>query len=143
MYKLHPQLNADTVKLGHFDLSDVLLMNNASLPWIILVPRRDNISEWHSLDKVDQLQLHHESMLTSELLMQEFNGDKLNIGALGNLVPQLHLHHIVRYQNDPVWPQPVWGKLMPKPYSQADLKQIVERINKRLSTQERLHFTSI
>lgn len=142
MYKLHPQLSADTIKLGQFDLSDVLLMNNAILPWLILVPRRDNISEWHLLDSAEQLQLHHESMLVSELLMQEFNGDKLNIGALGNLVPQLHLHHIVRYQNDPAWPQPVWGKLSHKPYTKTELKKIVKRINKLLFTQERLNFSS-
>jgi diadenosine tetraphosphate (Ap4A) HIT family hydrolase len=143
MYKLHSQLNADTIKLGQFDLSDVLLMNNANLPWVILVPRRDNIAEWHSLDKTDQLQLHHESMLVSELLIKEFKGDKLNTGALGNLVPQLHLHHIVRYQNDPAWPQPAWGKLTPKPYTNTQAKTMAKRINKHLSAQKQLKFISM
>lgn len=140
MFKLHSQLNADTITLGSLKLSQVLLMNNASLPWVILVPRKENVSEWHALSKEDQLQLHHESMLISELLMQEFKGDKMNIGALGNLVPQLHVHHIVRYKNDPAWPQPVWGNLQSNSYSKYALAQRSQRIQQLLSSQTNSNF---
>lgn len=128
MFELHPQLNADTFTVGYFELSQILLMNNASLPWLILVPQRANIREWHDLSKADQLQLHTESMLISELLMQEFNGDKLNTGALGNLVPQLHLHHVIRFKNDAAWPAPVWGNLAANPYTSELSKKRVDQM---------------
>ena len=140
MFELHPQLNADTINIGYFELSQVLLMNNASLPWLILVPQKNNISEWHHLNKGEQLQLHNESMLTSGLLMQEFNGDKLNTGALGNLVPQLHLHHVVRFKNDPAWPAPVWGNLASKPYTSEQLSQRVNQMRYLLLTQKTFKF---
>lgn len=142
MFKLHPQLDADTIRIGQLELSEVLLMDNASLPWVILVPKRNNTMEWHSMNSNDQRQLHHESMLISDILMTEFMGDKLNIGSLGNLVPQLHLHHIVRFKDDPVWPQPVWGKLASNPYKIEQLKQRVERLQTRLSSQHGTHFES-
>jgi len=132
MFSLHPQLNADTIVICDLQLTRVLLMNNAELPWIILVPRRENISEWHQLITEDQLQLHQESMRVSEILMTLFNGDKLNIGALGNLVPQLHVHHIVRYKNDSVWPHPVWGNIKTSHYSEAKKKDIVLKIQNAL-----------
>jgi len=132
MFSLHPQLNADTFMVCDLQLTRVLLMNNAELPWLILVPRRENISEWHQLITEDQLQLHQESMRISEILMTLFNGDKLNIGSLGNLVPQLHVHHIVRYKNDSVWPHPVWGNIKTSHYSEAKKKDIVLKIQNAL-----------
>jgi len=132
MFSLHPQLNADTFMVCDLQLTRVLLMNNAELPWLILVPRRENISEWHQLITEDQLQLHQESMRISEILMTLFNGDKLNIGSLGNLVPQLHVHHIVRYKNDSVWPHPVWGNIKTSHYSEAKKKDVVLKIQNAL-----------
>jgi len=132
MFSLHPQLNADTFMVCDLQLTRVLLMNNAELPWLILVPRRENISEWHQLITEDQLQLHQESMRISEILMTLFNGDKLNIGSLGNLVPQLHVHHIVRYKNDSVWPHPVWGNIKTSHYSEAKKKDLVLKIQNAL-----------
>lgn len=140
MFILHQQLQQDTFKIGHFVLSEILLINNASLPWVILVPRRENILEWHHLKPSEQLQLHKESMLISSLLMSTFNGDKLNIGALGNLVPQLHLHHVVRFKEDPVWPEPVWGKLAPNPYYKQQANRIIEQIQTGLLSQTELSF---
>ena len=103
-------------------------MNNAELPWLILVPRRENVSEWYALDAKDQQQLHIESMGISRLMMRLFDGHKLNTGALGNMVPQLHLHHIVRYKHDSVWPQPVWGKIKTLAYSEVEKTQIVAKL---------------
>lgn len=120
MFTLHPQLAADTFNLGHFPLSLLLLMNDSNYPWFILVPQCDQIRELHELDDADRIQLLNESTLLSRALTQIFTPDKLNIAALGNQVPQLHVHHIVRYTRDPAWPAPVWGKLPARPYYSAE-----------------------
>lgn len=120
MFTLHPQLKSDTVQLGSFPLSLLLLMNDSNYPWFILVPQRDNIREVHELEDADRTQLWEESALLSRALVKAFAPDKLNIAALGNQVPQLHVHHVVRYTRDPAWPAPVWGKAPPRPYYSAE-----------------------
>lgn len=114
--------------MGDFPLSRLLLMNDARYPWFILVPRRDDVSEVYQLDVDEQLQLQRESSLLGKHLMERFGGDKLNIAALGNLVAQLHLHHIVRYRDDATWPGPVWGVGMTVPYEAERLVEIREII---------------
>ena len=109
MFTLDSRLADDSRILGDFPLSRLLLMRDAQYPWFVLVPRRPGVSEWYQLDEPDREQLFRESLELGEQLMAAFAGDKLNIAALGNLVPQLHVHHIVRYRNDPAWPGPVWG----------------------------------
>jgi diadenosine tetraphosphate (Ap4A) HIT family hydrolase len=122
--KLHPRLSQDTFELGSFPLCRVLLMNDANWPWFILVPDRDGITEIHQLDPVDQWQLMRESSFLAERLAARFRADKLNIAALGNVVPQLHVHHIVRHRADPAWPAPVWGRLAPRPYGERELQEM-------------------
>ena len=117
-FSLHPQLQKDTLFVTDLTLSRVLLMNDQQFPWLVLVPRRKNCVEIYDLSKKDTDTLNKESLCIGKMLMQHFNGDKLNIGALGNLVPQLHIHHIVRFKNDVAWPSPVWGKHKPIPYSE-------------------------
>jgi diadenosine tetraphosphate (Ap4A) HIT family hydrolase len=124
MAVLHPQLAADCIVLGRFPLCHLLLMNDRNYPWFILVPDRADIREIYQLEATDRNQLLNESCLLSEFLMNEFNGDKLNVAALGNLVPQLHLHHVVRYESDPAWPTPVWGKHAALPYSETALEEV-------------------
>ncbi len=124
MAALHPQLAADCIVLGRFPLCHLLLMNDRNYPWFILVPDRADIREIYQLEATDRNQLLAESCLLSEFLMNEFNGDKLNVAALGNMVPQLHLHHVVRYAADPAWPTPVWGKHPALPYSESALEEI-------------------
>jgi diadenosine tetraphosphate (Ap4A) HIT family hydrolase len=119
-FTLHPRLAADTVALGDLALCRVLLMNDAQYPWFILVPRREGAREVYLLDEADQQQLWRESARLSRALVQAFGGDKLNVAALGNVVPQLHLHHIVRYATDPAWPAPVWGKHPARPYTDVE-----------------------
>jgi diadenosine tetraphosphate (Ap4A) HIT family hydrolase len=117
VFELHPRLAADTLKIGDWPLSRVLLMNDAQFPWLILVPRRVAIREVYELDEAAQSQLLRESSALGRALMEAFGGDKLNVAALGNLVPQLHLHHVVRREGDPAWPAPVWGRLPAQPYA--------------------------
>ncbi len=116
-FELHPQLAADTLMLGDWPLCRVLLMNDARYPWCILVPRRNGIREIYELPVADQQQLLSESVRLGRMLMRLFNGHKLNVAALGNMVPQLHLHHVVRDPADPAWPAPIWGKHPPVAYS--------------------------
>lgn len=117
MAEIHPQLAADCKLLGRFPLCHLLLMNDRNYPWFILVPDRADIREIYQLEAADRKQLLDESCLLSEFLMSAFSGDKLNVAALGNQVPQLHLHHVVRYASDPAWPAPIWGKHPALPYS--------------------------
>jgi diadenosine tetraphosphate (Ap4A) HIT family hydrolase len=115
-FTLDPRLERDTFCLGAFPLSLLLLMNDATYPWLILVPQRPEIHEIYQLDPADQRQLLVESSHLAEVLTALLRPDKLNIAALGNVVPQLHLHHVARYRSDPAWPAPVWGKTLPVPY---------------------------
>lgn len=97
-------------------------MNDRQYPWLILVPRVAGVRELYELNVGQRRQLDCESMLLGEGIMQVFSGHKLNIAALGNVVSQLHVHHIVRFEDDPVWPAPIWGKLPPQGYSDAELR---------------------
>ena len=128
MQQLHPQLYADTVTLGLLPLSRVLLMNDAQYPWLILVPQRAGITEVFQLSAKDRQQLDQESCSIASILMTHFQADKLNIAALGNLVPQLHIHHIVRFKSDAAWPKPVWGTKPSIPYSKEQLAQRSEEL---------------
>ena len=100
-------------------------MRDANYPWFILMPDREGVSEIYQLSEVDQQQLLKESSCLAEFLMQIFNGDKLNVAAIGNIVPQLHLHHVVRYYSDPAWPSPVWGKLPARAYTDTELENSI------------------
>jgi diadenosine tetraphosphate (Ap4A) HIT family hydrolase len=115
-FELHPQLARDGILLGSFPLCQLLLMNDANYPWFILVPQRENLREIHELGESDLYLLQHESVMLARALTVAFRPDKLNIAALGNVVPQLHVHHIVRYTKDLAWPAPVWGKVPAVPY---------------------------
>lgn len=132
-FVLHPQLTNDCVVLMELPLSQLLLCNDSAFPWFILVPKVNNIQDIYQLDWQDQQQLLNESSMLSEVLMQEFKGDKMNVAALGNVVPQLHLHHIVRYKADPCWPKPIWGQQALTPYTDAELNELKERLLPKLS----------
>lgn len=110
MFTLHPQLAKDTVFIAALRLCDALLMNNALFPWMILVPRCENASEIIDLSEGDRITLMEEIAVSSRAMKAVFKPKKLNVAALGNQVPQLHIHVIARYENDAAWPNPVWGK---------------------------------
>jgi len=132
MFEVHPQLKKDCVVVGNFPLSLLLLHKDASFPWFILVPMRTGVSEIYQLPEDDRLQLNRESNYLSEQLAKRFNADKMNIAALGNVVPQLHIHHIVRYKTDPVWPNPVWGHGPGKAYDADGLRIIHTKLRQAL-----------
>ncbi len=128
MFLLHPRLESDCIYLSDLPLSRLLLMNDARYPWCVLVPRRYDLVEAYQLSEADQQQLWRESSTLGAAMMEAFGGDKLNIAALGNLVPQFHLHHIVRYRDDETWPNPVWGVGTPRPYDAGQLAEIQQRL---------------
>lgn len=127
-FELHPRLAADTFTVGDLPLCRLLLMNDAQYPWTILVPRRSGLRELYELHEPDLQRYWRESMQLSQVLMQEFRGDKLNVAALGNMVPQLHIHHIVRFSGDAAWPAPVWGKHPAQPYGECQRNERVQRL---------------
>lgn len=130
---LHPQLQQDCYILGRFALCYLLLARDANYPWVILVPDRENVSEIFELSEADQVQLLKESSRLSQVLAQEFSADKINVAALGNIVPQLHIHHLARYKNDPAWPGPVWGQVKPRAYEEDELKEVVSKLQQALA----------
>jgi len=121
-FKLDHRLENDTVKLASWPLSEVLLMNDSQYPWVILVPRCEGATEIYQLTVDDQAQLLKESSFLGETLMALCSGEKLNVAALGNVVNQLHLHHVVRFSSDKAWPGPVWGKHPVVPYTDKAFK---------------------
>jgi len=129
MFRLDARLQRDTVAIASLPLSELLLMNDSQYPWLILVPRRSDVRELVELDAGDQLQLLRESNAIARILLDKFAAAKINIAALGNIVPQLHLHHIARYPDDTAWPAPVWGVSEPVAYDDIALqrcKQLLE-----------------
>ena len=132
-FTLHPRLAADTTVLGDMPLCRVLLSKEALGPWLILVPRRDNLTEIHHLPEEEQVQLMRESSAVAALLEKDYQADKINIGALGNLVPQLHVHHIARYRSDIAWPGPVWGNTDGVQRDDAIQQALAEELRAELS----------
>lgn len=126
MFVLHERLIADTSPVDEWNLSTVLLMNDANFPWLILVPRRPGLSDLHDLDETDRPVVMAEIARASRALQALFQPDKINVGALGNMVAQLHIHVIARHVGDPAWPGPAWGAVDAVPYDQAVLERIVE-----------------
>jgi len=132
MFKLHPQLSKDTVVLGQFELSLVLLQRDANYPWCVLVPRRMNVREIHHLSEDDQVQLIKESSHLAEVMTSIFAPTSMNVAELGNIVPQLHIHHVARFEGDAAWPGPIWGAHPPLAYEQQQLDERITRLRDAL-----------
>ena len=127
-FQLHPQLKKDCFVLGRFALCQVLLMNDSQFPWFILVPQRNDIREIYELTDAEQILLIRESSYLAKKLAEIFNADKLNVAAIGNIVSQLHLHHVVRYKNDKAWDTPIWGKFSAVPYTEQQKILLLEKL---------------
>ena len=128
MFELHHRLKEDCFELGSFKLCTLLLLNDMNYQWFILVPRRENISEIFQLPSEDQHQLTKESTYLAAKLSEIFRAHKMNIASLGNIVPQLHIHHIVRFKDDPAWPGPVWGHAPALPYQDIEKKALIKKL---------------
>ena len=132
MFHLHDRLEADTAPVAQLPLCRVLLMDNRVWPWLILVPAQPGLTEIHQLSREDQHRLMDEIALSSRTLEALFIPDKINVGALGNLVPQLHVHVIARSKADPAWPGPVWGSGFAERYGPEERDSLIRKIGARL-----------
>ncbi|PHS16885.1 MAG: HIT family protein [Kangiella sp.] len=131
-FELNPRLSADSILVGEFPLTSLLMMNDSQFPWFVLVPRRIYIREAYQLNQSDQSVLWRESSSLSQLIMKHFKGDKLNVAAIGNIVSQFHLHHVIRYEKDICWPKPIWGQHPMKPIESIDLKNCLSDLLPKL-----------
>ncbi len=127
-FAVHPKLTADTHVAADWPLCRVLVMNDLRYPWLVLVPRRDGVTEITALEPLDRAQLMDEIDRAGRLVQNIPGVTKLNIGALGNLVPQLHVHVVGRHQGDPAWPGPVWGHSSAVLYASDALARILELV---------------
>ena len=136
-FSLHPQLEADTTLVGDMPLTRVLLSNDANYPWLILVPRLPGIVELIALEENAQIQLIGEIARASAALKAVTSCDKLNVAAIGNVVPQLHVHVVARYRSDIAWPKPVWGAAPPKPYAEAARARLIASLRAAIQPDSR------
>ncbi len=135
-FVLHPQLAADSLLIRELPLCQLRLINDQQYPWFILVPRLEGARDIIDLSWAEQRQLWHESAWLSHTLRCLYQPAKLNIAALGNMVPQLHVHHIARQKNDMAWPAPVWGKFPAIAYTEQQYAQILDRWSDFIYTPE-------
>ena len=132
-FVLHPQLAADGLFLADWPLCRVLRMNEATYPWLILVPRLTDAQELVDLSAADRVRLMDEIAWASQALKDLHRPDKINVGALGNVVPQLHIHVLGRSKGDPAWPKPVWGHAAPIRFEPSDATREIDAWRTALS----------
>ena len=130
---LHDKLAEDTFEVLTLKISRLLLMNDARYPWLILVPQVCDMRDLHNLSPDEYLAVTNEITRVLEVLESITKAHKMNVGALGNMVPQLHIHIIARQTNDAAWPGPVWGVGEAQPYSQDDADTLIQQIASKLS----------
>jgi len=131
-WSLHPQLERDTIDIGDLPLSRVFVIKDANYPWLLLVPRRAGVKEILDLDEVEQAQLMTETARVARALKTVTKCDKLNIAALGNVVPQLHVHVIARRKTDAAWPKPVWGQVEAITHDPLEVKAFIRELRRRI-----------
>jgi len=128
MFELHPRLAADTRAVARLPLCRVLLMNDRRFPWLILVPARADIREIHQLAAADRAALVEEIAQVAAAMEKLHKADKMNVAALGNQVPQLHVHVIARFTTDPAWPNPIWGRGTAEAYDPAQMETTIAAV---------------
>src|ERR1700741_3206528 len=131
-WSLHPQLAKDTINIGDPPVSRALGIKHANYAWLLLVPRRIGVSEMIDLDEVEQAQLWTEIARAGRALKTVTECDKLNIAALGNVVPQLHVHVIARRQSDAAWPRPVWGVVPPLAHDAEEVQLFNSALRRKI-----------
>jgi diadenosine tetraphosphate (Ap4A) HIT family hydrolase len=131
-WSLHTQLQKDTIDIGDLPLSRVLVVKDAHYPWLMLVPRRADAVEIIDLDEAEQGQLMTEINRVGRALKEITKCDKLNIAALGNVVPQLHVHVIARRSSDAAWPRPVWGVMPPLAHDAGEVQALMTELRRKI-----------
>ena len=129
MFTLHPRLEQDTFLIRKLEVSQLRLMNDSRYPWVMLVPERPDITDLHHLSGTDYEMVTQEVMQVSKAMENLFSPFKLNVGALGNLVPQIHIHIIARNKADEAWPGPVWGVGEARPYEESEKAILMKKFS--------------
>jgi diadenosine tetraphosphate (Ap4A) HIT family hydrolase len=142
-WSLHPQLEHDTAFVGDLPLSRLLLANDANYPWLLLVPRRVVASEIIDLAAPDRAQLMEEVARVAQALKALTACHKLNVAAIGNMVPQLHVHIVARRRDDPAWPKPVWGAVPPRDYDPAARERFIAALRGEIGAEPVLTFATV
>ncbi len=125
-FTLDERLKSDTIFVYDLPLCRILLMNDSNYPWFILVPKRDGVKEIFELSKGDRIQLEIEVSAIAKAIKTNFSAKKINIATLGNIVSQLHIHIVARFENDPSWPKPVWGNADLVQYKNNELEKLIK-----------------
>ncbi len=131
-WSLHSTLEKDTISIGDLPLSRVLVIKDANYPWLLLVPRRADVIEIIDLNEVEQAQLMTEINRVARVLKEVTKPDKMNIAALGNVVPQLHVHIIARRTSDAAWPRPVWGVVPPLAHDPQEVEAFIAALRRKI-----------
>lgn len=131
-FELDKRLENDSVFVSEFELSQVRLMLDKHYPWFLLIPQKNGLVELTDLSSEDYAQLMQESRVLANAITASYSPDKLNFAALGNIVSQLHIHHIARFTTDIAWPNPIWGQVEAAPYTDAEIQAHIEKINNYL-----------
>ncbi len=140
-FNLDKRLENDSVFVTEFELCQVRLINDSNYPWYLLIPKRNGLCELTDLSTEDYLTLTNESLLLTKAMQNNYSPDKMNIATLGNIVSQLHIHHIARYLIDIAWPNPVWGRAAAKPYTEDEVAEHARNMYaqlKKLSTERKV-----
>ncbi|MEC9470677.1 MAG: HIT family protein [Pseudomonadota bacterium] len=132
-FALNARLEGDSYFVSDLTLCTVRLLKDANYPWLLLIPRQSDLVEIIDLEEADQMQLMREIALASRVLREVTDCEKLNVGALGNQVSQLHVHVIARYRDDPAWPGPVWGAVSAQEYSHDRVETLIEKLRDTLA----------
>ncbi|AIT08874.1 HIT domain protein [Candidatus Francisella endociliophora] len=126
MFELDSRLKADTFEVCEYLDCKILVMNNSIVPWFIVVPFTDR-TEWYQLDDSQQYNINKIINKLSDFIVKEYNTDKLNVATIGNVVKQMHIHVVGRFENDPVWPAPVWGSIESKLYAKQQIEHLIKK----------------
>jgi diadenosine tetraphosphate (Ap4A) HIT family hydrolase len=128
MFELHADLVRDTVEVTRFPLCRVQLLNDRTYPWLVLVPAKPGLKDFHDVAMEDKATLMEEIDRASKGLVALHSPDKINVAALGNMTPQLHIHVIARFTGDAAWPKPVWGVVPAEKYSDTELEETLAKL---------------
>ncbi|MGX9432526.1 MULTISPECIES: HIT domain-containing protein [Bradyrhizobium] len=131
-WSLHARLKEDTIDIGDLPLCRVLIIKDANYPWLLLVPRREGAVEIIDLEEVEQAHLMTEISRVARALKDITKCDKLNVAALGNAVPQLHVHIIARRTSDAAWPRPVWGVVPPLAHDAEEVQNFISALRRKI-----------
>jgi diadenosine tetraphosphate (Ap4A) HIT family hydrolase len=133
-FELDARLARDTDLVASLGLCQLRMMKDSRWPWFMLVPQRNSVSELFELKPLDQALLTFETNMVAAALKKATGAEKINVAAIGNIVRQLHVHVVARFEGDANWPGPIWGFGQSKPYDDAERRALIDRLTENLAS---------